>query len=114
MLNMNEMMNNQMLNQMNNIPFNHLNQIPINSIGSQFQELSNDIDFIILEKELEYNGSLNLNILNDQKKAINFINPTNTINITTHIPIFFTKKELYSYINKCLIRKQYYFMKIIL
>ena len=108
MFSMNEMMNSQMFNQFNNIPYNQINQIPINNMNPQAQYLfnnNNDIDFVLLQKELDYNSSLNLKFLKDDKKTINFTNSTNTVSITINIPILFTKNELYSYINKCTYQK---------
>ena len=40
-----------------------------------------------------------MNILEDEKKKINLTNVTNEKKITINIPIYFTKKDLYSYIN---------------
>ena len=103
MINMNEMMNNQM----NNIPYNQLNQIPINNINYQDEnrDRKRDIYFEDLNrlKSWEYNGFLNN--LEDKKKIIKIMVPFNMNHIQIAIPIFFTKNELYSYINKCIFQK---------
>ena len=84
MFSMNEMMNSQIFNQINNIPYNQINQIPINNMSPQTQYLfnnNNDIDFVLLKKELEYNNSLNLKFLKDDKKTINFTNSTKVFHV---------------------------------
>ena len=57
-------------------------------------------EFNIYDKNSQFHDfDKYLNILDDEKKTIILTNLTNEKNITINIPIYFTKKDLYSYVN---------------
>ena len=96
---LNDMMNNPMLNQMNYMPFNQMNPNLMNDFQSQTEE-EDDIYLFNINKNLMEEYHRRLNIIADQKKKINFTNMKKDKILTLSFPIYFTKKELYSYIKR--------------
>jgi len=96
---LNAMMNNPMLNQMNYMPFNQMNPNLMNDFQSQ-TEKEDDIYLFNINKQLLEEYHSRLNFIADQKKKINFTNMKKDKILTLSFPIYFTKNELYSYINR--------------
>ena len=96
---LNPMMNNLMINQMNYMPFNQMNPNLMNDFQSQTEE-EDYIYLFDINKHLMEEYHRRLNFIADQKKKINFTNMKKDKILTLSFPIFFTKNELYSYINR--------------
>ena len=80
--------------------FNQIQPMVDNQMQNQIIPINPDDDFNIFDKNntfMHYDAYLN--ILQDQKKKIYLTNPTNKKSIVINIPIYFTKRDLYSYIN---------------
>ena len=95
-----------------NVPmpnYNQINQMPAMMDDYQIQNEINPIqnnndtlkdDFNIFYKNIQFPNFDNyLNILEDEKKTIILTDPMNEKKITINIPIYFTKNDLYSYVN---------------
>ena len=95
-----------------NVPmpnYNQINQMPAMMDDYQIQNEINPIqnnndtlkdDFNIFYKNIQFpNFDIYLNILEDEKKTIILTDPMNEKKITINIPIYFTKNDLYSYVN---------------
>ena len=100
-----------------NAPISNINQMQammnFNQIPNQINPIQNNINSLaeknVFNPDDEFNIYLKnsqfrdfdkyLNILEDEKKKINLTNPKNEKMITINIPIYFTKKDLYSYVN---------------
>ena len=92
---------NQVQAMMNNIQIqNQMNPVQ-NIINPLAENVYNPNDeFNIYKKNSQFGDIDNhLNILADEKKKIKLTNSTNEKMVTINIPIYFTKKDLYSYVN---------------
>ena len=86
------------INQMQAILNQHQTQNEINPIQNNYEPLNDE--FNIFYKNSQFlNFDKYLNILEDEKKTIILTNPKNEKKITINIPIYFTKKDLYAYVN---------------
>ena len=91
----NQMMNNQMMN--NQMMNNQMMNIMLQNQMNQNNNNQNEEPVMHIFYHTAYDDILKK--LTDQKKAIIFKDPINNKTITKQIPIYFTKNELYSFVN---------------